>query len=184
MTSYRYCPLCGAGLTVRRLHGQDRQICAQGDCSFVYWGNPVPVVAGIVERANRVILVRAQGWPEDWYGLVTGFLEIGEKPEDAVLREVYEELGIDVRHGHFVGAYPFEQLNQIIFTYHVYGEDGPIHLCQEELTAYKEVPIEKLRPWSRGTGPALQDWLASRGYYPSLLEQPSPSNRKEGDMPQ
>jgi ADP-ribose pyrophosphatase YjhB (NUDIX family) len=109
---------------------------------------------------------------------VTGFLEIGERPEEAILREVHEELGIDARHGHFVGTYPFKQQNQIIFAYHLYGGGGAIHLCQEELVAYKEVPIEKLRPWGRGTGPALRDWLASRGYYPPLLRQTSPVKNK------
>ena len=72
----------------------------------------------------------------------------------------------------------FEEQNQIIFAYHLYGEGGAIHLCQEELVAYKEVPIEKLRPWGRGTGPALQDWLASRGYYPPLLRKTSPVKNK------
>ena len=105
------------------------------------------MVAGIVERANRVILVRAQGWPEDWYGLVTGFLEIGEKPEDAVLREVYEELGIDVRHGHFVGAYPFEQLNQIIFTYHVYSVFGNMTYLRNHIWGFGGVSASLYTTW-------------------------------------
>ena len=100
---------------------------------------------------------------------MTGFLEAGEKPEEAILREVHEELGIDARHSYFVGTYSFEEQNQIIFAYHLYGGSGAVRLCQEELVAYKEVPIEKLRPWSRGTGPALRDWLASRGYHPLPL---------------
>jgi len=177
-SSYQYCPLCRAVLTVRNLGGRDRQVCSQDGCSFVHWGNPVPVVAGIVERDNCVVLVRSQGWPEDWYGLVTGFLETGEKPEEAILREVQEELGIDVRYSYFVGTYSFKEQNQIIFAYHLYGGSGAVRLCQEELVAYKEVPIEKLRPWSRGTGPALRDWLASRGYHPLPLRQASPTKNK------
>ena len=151
-------------------------MCPSESCDFVYWGNPIPVVAGIVERAGRVVLVQSHGWPEDWYGLVTGFLEPGESPEEAILREVKEEIGIDARLGRYLGAYPFAQINQIILAYHLMGEAGPIRLCEAELSDHREVAIEKLRPWSRGTGPALRDWLASRGLYPPVIERTRPRN--------
>ncbi len=134
----------------------------------MHWRNPVPVVASIVERAGRVVLVRSHGRPETWYGLVAGFLESGETPEAAALREVAEEIGIEARLERFIGIYPFERLNQIIFAYHVLGGDGPIRLAQDELVDYKEVPIEKLKPWPQGTGPALRDWLVARGYRPEI----------------
>jgi len=165
---YQYCPLCRAELAPRERGGKPRLACPE--CGFVHWRNPVPVVAAIVERNNRVVLVRSHGWPQTWYGLVTGFLESREKPEDAVLREVAEELGIEARLSSFIGAYPFAPLNQIIFAYHVYGADGAIRLAADELADHKEVPIEKLRPWPQGTGPALRDWLVSRGYQPQVAD--------------
>ena len=174
LTAYRYCPKFRTELATRTLGGLDRKACPSESCEFVYWGNPTPVVAGIVERAGRVVLVRSHGWPQDWYGLVTGFLEAGESPEEAIVREVKEEIGIDARIAEYLGAYPFTQINQIILAFHLLGEDGPIRLCEEELEAHKEVAIEKLRPWSRGTGPALKDWLASRGLHPPVIERTRP----------
>ena len=132
------------------------------------------MVAGIVERAGRVVLVQSHGWPQDWYGLVTGFLEAEERPEEAIVREVKEEIGIDARIAEYLGAYPFAQINQIILAFHLLGEDGPIRLCEEELVAHREVAIEKLQPWSRGTGPALKDWLASRGLHPPVIKRTQP----------
>jgi len=173
--TYRYCPICRTELTSREVGGRARQACPAEGCGFVRWDNPIPVVAAIVERAGRVVLVRSHGWPEDWYGLVTGFLERGESPEEAVLREVQEELGIGARHERFLGIYPFERLNQIIFAYHLLGEEGSIRLCEEELADHKEVRIENLRPWPMGTGPALRDWLASRGYRPPMLQRARPT---------
>ena len=41
--------------------------------------------------------------------------------------------------------------------------------------SYKEVAIEKLRPWERGTGPAVKEWLASRSLYPPNIERTSTS---------
>jgi NAD+ diphosphatase len=163
---YRYCPSCRTELTTAEHGGLPRLACPA--CDFVHWRNPVPVVASIVERAGRVVLVRGVGRPEAWYGLVAGFLESGETPEAAALREVAEEIGIEARLERFIGIYPFERLNQIIFAYHVLGGDGPIRLALDELVDYKEVPIEKLKPWPQGTGPALRDWLVARGYRPEI----------------
>ena len=165
-TEYRYCPLCRTELTTAEHGGLPRLACPA--CDFVHWRNPVPVVASIVERSGRVVLVRSHGRPETWYGLVAGFLEPGEAPEAAALREVAEEIGIEARLERFIGIYPFERLNQIIFAYHVLGADGPIRLAPDEIADYKEVPIEKLKPWPQGTGPALRDWLVSRGYKPEI----------------
>ena len=163
---YRYCPSCRTELTTAEHGGLPRLACPA--CEFVHWRNPVPVVASIVERAGRVVLVRGVGRPETWYGLVAGFLESGETPEAAALREVAEEIGIEARLERFIGIYPFERMNQIIFAYHVLGGDGPIRLALDELVDYKEVPIEKLKPWPQGTGPALRDWLVARGYRPEI----------------
>ena len=167
---YRYCPMCRSELTNAMRGGRVRRICTAPDCRFVHWDNPIPVVAAIVERDGRVVLVQSRGWPETWYALVTGFLEPGEAPEAAVLREVQEEIGVDAELVEYLGAWPFDRLNQIIFAYHVRAGAGPIRLCAEELTDYKEVPLAKLKPWPRGTGPALREWLAARGYHPPTVE--------------
>jgi NAD+ diphosphatase len=173
-TDFSYCPVCRTPLVRREHGGRQRAGCPAEGCGFVHWDNPVPVVAAIVEREDRVVLVRSLGWPETWYGLVTGFLESNEKPEDAVLREVEEELGLAGRLESYLGAYPFERMNQIIFAYHVLGGPGAIRLCREELADYREVPVRRLRPWPRGTGPALRDWLAARGHHPPTVEFGTP----------
>lgn len=171
-TDYRYCPLCRAALTSAVRGGETRLVCTE--CAFVHWRNPVPVVAAVVERGGRVILVHSIGRPPTWYGLVAGFLERGEHPEVAVLREVGEELGLAGRLEASIGIYPFERLNQVIFAYHVRVPDGPITLAPDELDDYKEVPLEKVRPWPQGTGPALRDWLAARGFHPPFVEFGTP----------
>jgi NADH pyrophosphatase NudC (nudix superfamily) len=166
---YQYCPLCRSALAPGQHGGKQRLACANPSCGFIHWDNPIPVVGAIVERDGHVLLVRSHGFPETWYALVTGFLEAGESPEHGVLREVEEELGIRAELQSFVGAYPFELRNQIIFVYHVLGGAGPIRLCEEELADWKAVPLAELRPWPLGTGPALRDWLASRGYHPPVV---------------
>lgn len=169
-TAYQYCPLCRSALVTRELGGRMRSACPREGCGFVAWDNPVPVVAAIVERNGEVILVRNLGRPEGWYGLVAGFLEQGEHPEAGIRREIDEEIGLAVGDLQFLGIYPFELRNQIIIAYHALAEPGEIRLRADEIASYRSVPIERLRPWRLGTGPALRDWLAARGYHPPVVE--------------
>lgn len=168
MADFKYCPLCRTELVIGERSGRDRQLCPA--CDFVAWNNPIPVVAAIVEHDDCVILVRSRGNPEGWFGLVAGFLEPGELPHEGALREIEEEIGIQAAPPSFIGVYPFEYRNQIIFVYHTTVPHRNVKLCTVELDAYRIVPLDELRPWSRGTGPALREWLIGRGYTPETAE--------------
>jgi len=108
-----------------------------------------------------MILVRNHNWPEKMFGLVTGFLEKEETPEEGTMREVKEELGLTTESIHFIGHYTFYEMNQIILAYHVKTAKGEIELGSE-LAGYKEIPPEKLKPWPFGTGKAVADWIERR----------------------
>jgi len=150
--------------------GRERAVCPDAECGFVHWDNPVPVVAAIVEHEDQVVLVRSIGRPPTWYGLVAGFLEQAEHPDDAVVREIDEEVGLSPTRCTYLGSYAFSRLNQIIFVYHAEVPNLDVRLGVDELDDYKIVPVAQVRPWSQGTGPALRDWLASRGYHPPVVE--------------
>lgn len=156
----KYCPQCGKGLVSREIDGVTRQGCPSGECGYVFWDNPTPVVAAIVELDGSVVLVRNRLWPEKMFGLVTGFLERGETPENAVIREVREELGLDGTIAGFVGYYSFFEMNQLILAFHV-NASGRVVLG-EELAEVRYVSPGRLRPWPFGTGYAVKDWLEKR----------------------
>ncbi len=153
----QYCLKCGSPLVTAQIDGRERATCS-ASCGFVLWDNPTPVVAAIVEYNDAVVLVRNKAWTQKFFGLVTGFLEKGETPDVAVLREVKEELGLDGTIVEFLGNYSFFQMNQLIVTYHIQAT-GTITLG-DELAEYKLISQDKLRPWEFGTGPAVKDWLA------------------------
>ena len=88
---------------------------------------------------------------------MTGFLEAGETPEEGMLRELKEELGLEGEIVSLVGAYSFALRNELIVAYHVRAH-GELKLGAE-LAGYKKVAPEKLRPWDFGTGLAVRDWL-------------------------
>ena len=152
--------MCSSELVKRMEDGVNRLCCESESCNYVFWDNPTPVIAAIVEMDGHIIIARNVRWPEGMFGLITGFLERGETPEEGILREVKEELGLTATSVHFIGNYSFFEMNQIIITYHVKAM-GEIKLG-EELAEIKMVVPEDLKPWAFGTGPALKDWLSSR----------------------
>jgi NAD+ diphosphatase len=157
---FRFCPRCAAPLVDKCQEGRVRRACVAEGCGFVHYGNPLPVVAAIVEHEGAVVLVRSHGWPEKLFGLVTGFLEANETPQEGVLREVKEELGLEGEVASLVGAYSFEMRNEVILAFHVRAS-GTLVLG-DELAGFKRVPPEKLRAWDFGTGLAVRDWLLRR----------------------
>jgi NAD+ diphosphatase len=157
----KFCPRCARPLGRREDGGRTRSACPEPDCGFVFYDNPLPVVAALVEHQGQVLLIRNRGWPEKWFGLVAGFLERSETPEEGVLRELKEELGLDAVVVRLIGVYAFPKRNEVILAYHLRAT-GTVALGGE-IAEMRRVAPERLRAWPFGTGQAVADWLAARG---------------------
>jgi 8-oxo-dGTP pyrophosphatase MutT (NUDIX family) len=90
--------------------------------------------------------------------------------DEAIAREVKEELNLQATGVHFIGHYAFARQNQIILAHHV-PATGVIKLC-DELVDYKRIPPEKARYRPAATGLALRDWLVARGHAPQAMDLP------------
>ena len=90
----RYCPYCGQPTDRRLWEGMIRRFCCQ--CGVPIYDNPVPAVCAVVcDDKGRILLVKRKVDPKkgEWC-LPGGFMELGESPEAAVLRELVEETGL------------------------------------------------------------------------------------------
>lgn len=164
MNPPKFCPQCARELAPAE-HGElMRLACPAEACDYVHWDNPTPVVAAVVEHQGRIVLARNKAWTRPFFALITGFLEKNELPQEAVLREVEEELGLQGHSANFIGHYAFEKMNQLIIAYHV-PADGDIVLG-EELAEYRHYAYGDIRPWPAATGLALYDWLKAQGHAP------------------
>jgi len=173
MTVFRFCPVCASELALitQAEDGGDKARLRCPACGFTHWNNPTPVLAAVIEctdREGQVLLARNAAWPGRFFGLITGFMEAGESPEDGIRREIAEETALEVDSLQLLGVWDFQRMNQIIIAYHAAAR-GEIKLSPE-LAEYKLIAPEEVRCWPQGTGQALATWLRSRGIEPQWLD--------------
>ncbi len=89
---FTFCPQCGERLTTI-FDERDRMYCKK--CNKTYYDNPLPAVCGILINNNSILLIKRGIEPDKGsWALPSGFMESGETPEQAVIREFLEETGI------------------------------------------------------------------------------------------
>ena len=157
LSRMKYCPQCSTLLELRIIDGFERKMCPAAECDFVYWDNPVPVVAIIAELGDLIILAHNRSWPKGIFSVISGYVESKESPEAACVRELKEELGLDADEIHFVGNFIFRKLNQLMIAYHV-KVSGEIKM-NDELDEIKLVRKEQLIGWKREGRFEVGEWL-------------------------
>ncbi len=105
---YQYCPLCGSGLNSREEEGRKRLFCPA--CQWIHYENPLPSAAALVLNDKEEILLVKRGVEPGMgkWALPSGFIEIEETPEEACLRELNEETGLEGEILRLVGVYSQE----------------------------------------------------------------------------
>ena len=137
MAEFRFCPQCAtplAWLSQMEDGGEVLRLRCTA-CDFTHWNNPTPVLAGIVQVGDQILLARNAAWPGRRFALITGFMEAGESPEEGIRREIAEETNLQVSALKLIGVYDFQRMNQVIIAYHAVA-DGEVRLSPE-LAEYK-----------------------------------------------
>ena len=104
----RFCGRCGGAAEAR--HGGHLRVCGSEACGTLFFPRIAPAVIVLVETVTwprRCLLARHAGSAIGGHSLLAGFVEIGESLEDAVAREILEEVGVTVRDVRYVGSQPF-----------------------------------------------------------------------------
>lgn len=171
--TFRFCPCCASELALigREEDGGVKHRLRCTACDFTHWNNPTPVLAAIVQVDGLVLLARNAAWESRMFGVITGFMEAGETPEEGIRREIAEETGLSVTSLKLLAVHDFQRQNQVIVTYLAQAQ-GEIRLSPE-LAEYKLLPPEKVKCWPAGTGLAMADWLRSLGIEPEFVQVPA-----------
>jgi len=101
--THRYCGRCGLE-TVRDAVERSTR-CAVCDLSF--YPRIAPAIIVLVRRGDEALLARAAKFTSDFYSTLAGFVEPGESLEQTLVREVREEVGVEVGNVRYFGSQPW-----------------------------------------------------------------------------
>jgi NAD+ diphosphatase len=103
-TVFTYCPRCGQHDF--KLHNSKMFFCKA--CNFNFYINSAAAVTAILESPDgKIVLTKRRYEPQSgFYDLPGGFVDIKERAEDALKREVFEELGIELDKIKFLTSFP------------------------------------------------------------------------------
>ena len=112
--THRYCGAC-ASATVIVGHERGRR-CPE--CGLICYPRISPAMMALVHRGRELLLGRGLTFPPGRYSALAGFLEAGESVEDAVRREVCEEVSVEVEDLRYFASqsWPFPNSLMIAFT--------------------------------------------------------------------
>lgn len=74
---------------------KEKIVCPDCGHTIERWKNPFPTADVIVDIGGKVVLVKRKNPPEGW-AIPGGFIDYGESAEDAAVREIREETGLEI----------------------------------------------------------------------------------------
>ena len=153
----RHCPRCAAAVEVRF----PRSVHC-GACGYVAFFNPKPVACALATDGDgRIILHRRAFEPgAGRWSMPGGFVDLGERVEDAVRREVREELELEIELGRLVGVYSRADDRVVLIVYAARALGTPRRTAEAtEVRAFAPdaIPWDELAFWSDAQ--ALRDLL-------------------------
>ncbi len=130
-TRHRFCGVCGA----RNLPARAGHVMRCSRCSNETFPRLDPAIIVLVTDAGgeRALLGRQASWPAGRYSTIAGFVEPGESLEDAVVREVLEETGVQVGDVEYESSQPWPFPSSLMLGFRAVARSGAITLRDGEL---------------------------------------------------
>ena len=112
--NHQFCSRCGCR-TVCKNQGFER-LCTL--CHLSFFPRISPSIIVLIKKEEHLLMARSPNFLPGVYGLIAGFVDVGESIEEAVHREVKEEVGIKIKNLNYFGSqqWPFPDSLMIAFT--------------------------------------------------------------------
>lgn len=86
-------------------------------CNINHYPRISPCVIVAVTYGDRCLFARHPAWPQNRFSTLAGFIEAGESAEQALHREVFEEVGIEIKNIRYIGSQAWPYPGQLMLGY-------------------------------------------------------------------
>jgi NAD+ diphosphatase len=139
--NHRFCGRCGSATQVDT--GGFRMQCTDSACGMEQFPRLDPAVIVIIGYQGRCLLGRQSNWPKGVYSTLAGFVEPGESLEDAVIREVMEESGVELARMAYHSSQPWPFPSSLMLGFVAEAASATIKLG-DELEEVRWFDLEEL----------------------------------------
>jgi NAD+ diphosphatase len=165
---HQYCGRCGE--STERVAGERGRRC--GSCDLTAYPRVSPAIIVLIERDDRILLARGRAFVPRRFGIIAGFVEPGESLEDAVRREVREEVGLELADIDYFGSQPWPFPHGIMIGFRANHLSGEITLGDGELAEagwYGQDDLPEIPAKLSIARRLIDNWAERRGF---LIDQP------------
>lgn len=127
--THRYCGVCATPMRQSK-----KELCFRCPaCGFSAYPRVSPAMMVLIKRGDQILLARHSTYATARYTALAGFVEAGENIEEAIHREVFEEVGLRVKDLRYFGSqsWPFPHSLMIAYTAEYGG--GELNIQQDEI---------------------------------------------------
>ncbi len=155
----RYCPQCTTALDLQQIAGRQRPHCSK--CGYTYFEDPKVAVGVVATKEGRILLIQRNHEPKmgEW-SFPSGFVDAGERVEEAAIREVREEAGVEVTLQGLLGVYSRSGERVIFIAYAGEVVGGEAMPGDEAIAVEYFEPHNMPAPAFPHDGQIVLDWLA------------------------
>jgi NAD+ diphosphatase len=127
--THRFCGRCGT--PTEHARGERAMRCPA--CGLLSFPRLSPAVITLVERGDEVLLARGVNFRAGTYSTLAGFVEPGESLEEAVEREIFEEVSVRVKNVTYFGSQPWPFPHSLMIGFLAEYDSGEIKLDEREI---------------------------------------------------
>ncbi|HEX2384671.1 MAG TPA: NAD(+) diphosphatase [Acidimicrobiales bacterium] len=135
-------------------------------CGLLAFPRLAPAIIVLVEREDgRALLARGRTFPIPMYSCLAGFVEPGETLEEAVHREVFEEVGIEIDEVRYWASQPWPFPHSLMLGFNARYAGGELALDENEIVDAQWYDRDELPPIPPGMSIArrlIDEWLSRR----------------------
>jgi NAD+ diphosphatase len=124
-----------------------------------------PCIITLIHDNDRILLGRSKFFPPNMFSTLAGFIEAGENSEEALAREVMEEVNVKVSEVRYYGSQSWPFPSQLMLGYFCKYEEGDIHLNDAELEEARWFDLDDLPmipPDTSISGQLIRSYISDR----------------------